>query len=49
MLKKCPKCQTYTLKTTCPKCNSPTKDAHYKFLRLRSVNKKNKSIKKDYI
>ncbi|MEK6819814.1 MAG: nucleolar RNA-binding Nop10p family protein [Nanoarchaeota archaeon] len=31
-LRRCPNCETYTLKEICPKCNSKTKDAHYKFL-----------------
>jgi len=31
ILKKCPKCNTYTLKEDCPKCNAKTKEAHYKF------------------
>lgn len=31
LLKKCPSCSMYTLKENCPKCNSKTKEAHYKF------------------
>ena len=31
-LKKCPECKTYTMKNLCPKCNSKTEDAHYKFI-----------------
>ncbi len=27
----------YTLKSLCPECNKPTKDAHYKFLNLKGV------------
>ncbi|MEK6873681.1 MAG: nucleolar RNA-binding Nop10p family protein [Nanoarchaeota archaeon] len=42
LLKKCSNksCNNYTFKDKCPKCNSDTKDAHYKF-RERFV--KNKS------
>jgi len=36
-LKKCPLCNTYTLKEKCPKCNSQTKDAHYKFIKLKDA------------
>jgi len=28
VIKKCPKCGTYTLKETCPKCGEPTKTPH---------------------
>ena len=35
-LKKCPQ-NHYTLKEICPICNSPTKSAHYKFIKIRSV------------
>ena len=34
-LKKCKSCSIYTLKEICAKCKSKTKDAHYKFIRLR--------------
>lgn len=34
-LLKCPKCKTYSLKENCEKCSSKTKDAHYKFIKLR--------------
>jgi rRNA maturation protein Nop10 len=27
----------YTLKLKCPKCNQLTKDAHYKFIKLKNV------------
>jgi len=27
-LRKCTKCDTYTLKTSCPKCNQETKSVH---------------------
>lgn len=36
-LKKCPECNSYTLKETCPNCNSKSKDAHYKFLNLKDA------------
>ena len=36
-LKKCKECGTYTLKEKCPKCNKKTKDAHYKFVKVRDV------------
>lgn len=28
----------YTLKEKCPVCGKETKDAHYKFIRLKGVN-----------
>ena len=31
----------YTLKENCPKCNSLTFDAHYKFIKLKDVSDKN--------
>ena len=32
LIKKCPKCGTYTLKNICPKCGEATRIAHpYKF------------------
>ncbi|HRZ85907.1 MAG TPA: nucleolar RNA-binding Nop10p family protein [Candidatus Paceibacterota bacterium] len=31
LLKKCPKCSTYTFKENCPKCKTKTVEAHYKF------------------
>ncbi len=34
-LKKCPKCGRYTLKETCPKCKQKTKEAHYKFVKIK--------------
>ncbi|MEK6760355.1 MAG: nucleolar RNA-binding Nop10p family protein [Nanoarchaeota archaeon] len=34
-LRKCLHCKTYTLKENCPKCGSKTKDAHYKFVRVK--------------
>jgi len=38
-LKKCGDCETYTLKENCPKCNKKTKDAHYKFIRIKDAQK----------
>lgn len=38
-LKKCPKCENYTLVELCQKCKSPTKNAHYKYISLRSTAK----------
>jgi len=35
ILKKCSICNKYNLTEKCRKCNSKTKDAHYKFLKLR--------------
>jgi rRNA maturation protein Nop10 len=37
-LLKCPQ-HSYTLKETCPKCNQPTKEAHYKFIKIREAEK----------
>jgi rRNA maturation protein Nop10 len=34
-LKKCQVCNSYTLKES--HCNKPTKDAHYKFIKIRDV------------
>ncbi len=34
-LKKCSYCNSYTLKTDCPKCGKKTSDAHYKFIKIR--------------
>jgi len=36
-LKKCTKCNTYTLKDKCSKCDKKTSDAHYKFIDIKSV------------
>ncbi|MBR9701399.1 hypothetical protein GOV13_00590 [Candidatus Pacearchaeota archaeon] len=38
-LKKCKDCKTYTLKDICKKCESQTTNAHYKFVRIRDVQK----------
>jgi len=37
-LKKCPN-NHYTLKEECPKCKEKTKNAHYKFVRIKTQNK----------
>ena len=34
-LKKCNSCKEYTLKNTCPKCKKQTKDAHYKYIKIK--------------
>ncbi len=36
-LKKCLKGH-YTLKEKCPKCKEKTKDAHYKFIKIKTRN-----------
>lgn len=36
-LKKCNKCSKYTLKEICPKCQEKTKEAHYKFIKLKDI------------
>ncbi|MEM3405522.1 MAG: nucleolar RNA-binding Nop10p family protein [Candidatus Pacearchaeota archaeon] len=33
-MKKCLKCNIYTLKNNCPKCNNKTISAHYKFIKI---------------
>jgi len=33
ILKKCKKCNKYTLKDKCVKCQEKTYDAHYKFIK----------------
>ena len=40
-LKKCKSCNTYTLKNNCSKCKEKTSDAHYKFIKIRSVSESN--------
>ncbi|MFA5953633.1 MAG: nucleolar RNA-binding Nop10p family protein [Candidatus Pacearchaeota archaeon] len=37
LLKKCSNknCNSYTFKENCPKCSSQTKDAHYKFIKIK--------------
>jgi rRNA maturation protein Nop10 len=37
-LKKCEICKSYTLKNE--HCKTQTKDAHYKFIKIRDVNEK---------
>jgi len=41
-LKKCDKCKTYTLKENCSTCKSKTKDAHYKFIKIRDAPTENR-------
>lgn len=36
-LKKCPKCNSYTLKDSCKKCNNETIIADYKFPNIRDA------------
>ncbi len=36
-LKKCPTCNSYSLKEICKKCKIKTKEAHYKFLNLKDA------------
>ena len=36
-LKKCIKCYNYTLEEDCKKCKEKTKDAHYKFIKIRNA------------
>jgi recombinational DNA repair protein RecR len=38
-LKKCPNCSSYSLKENCYKCESKTKDAHYKFIKIKDAPK----------
>jgi RNA polymerase subunit RPABC4/transcription elongation factor Spt4 len=38
-LKKCTKCNLYTLKEICSECNSKTKEAHYKFIKIKDAPK----------
>ncbi len=48
-LKKCLKCNKYTLKEICSKCKSKTKNAHYKFLKVKNAPKSNdpKKVRKN--
>jgi rRNA maturation protein Nop10 len=32
--------KVYTLKSSCPSCSRPTKDAHYKFIKLKDADTK---------
>jgi len=34
-LKKCSSCKSYSIKENCIKCKNKTKDAHYKFIKIR--------------
>ncbi|MBS3076573.1 hypothetical protein J4481_02425 [Candidatus Pacearchaeota archaeon] len=36
-LKKCTSCNSYTLQENCPKCKKQTKDAHYKFIKIKNA------------
>lgn len=36
-LKKCRECKSYTLKEICDKCGKKTFDAHYKFIKIKSL------------
>ncbi len=38
-LKKCNICKKYTLKEFCKKCQTESKPAHYKFLKIRDAPK----------
>jgi len=40
-LKKCKKCETYTILKKCPKCNSETSDVNYKFKKIKDAPKRN--------
>lgn len=40
-LKKCKNCQKYTLSSNCPKCKKETKQAHYKFIKLKEAKEEN--------
>ena len=44
-LKKCKKCNVYTLKEICQKCKEKTDDAHYKFVRIKTFEDKKHSEK----
>ncbi|MBS3071344.1 hypothetical protein J4407_03550 [Candidatus Pacearchaeota archaeon] len=43
-LRKCQNCKTYTLKDSCPKCDSKTSNAHYKFLKFFERKLENYSV-----
>lgn len=36
-LKKCNNCQKYTLKDKCDSCNQKSKDAHYKYIKIKDA------------
>ncbi|MFA5061045.1 MAG: nucleolar RNA-binding Nop10p family protein [Candidatus Pacearchaeota archaeon] len=37
MIRKCPKCNRYTLKDKCPKDGSKTEEVQYKFKKIRDA------------
>lgn len=43
-LKKCQNCNIYTLKENCPNCKEKSKNAHYKFLKIKDFKKTEKII-----
>jgi len=43
-LKKCKTCNSYTLKENCPKCKTPTTNAHYKFIKIGDAPKSDVNI-----
>ena len=45
-LKKCSKCGKYTFKENCDICQSETKDAHYKFIKIRDAPKSQDKFRK---
>ena len=40
-LKKCPKCDNYSLKEGCNKCEIKNKEAHYKYIKIKDAPKSN--------
>jgi rRNA maturation protein Nop10 len=38
-LRKCPSCKKYTLKEKCKRCDLESKEAHYKFIKIRNAPK----------
>lgn len=40
-LKKCPNCKNYTLNEVCLICKKDSKDAHYKFIKIKDAPKSN--------
>lgn len=43
-LKKCPNCKRYTLKDSCPKCESKSKNAHYKWVKIKTESSEHKNL-----
>lgn len=43
-LKKCLYCNIYTLKENCPKCKRKTKEAHYKFVKIKNSEQNRESF-----